>query len=244
MDINVTIPTNLSEITLRQYKHFLKIQKKVDDEKFLSAKIIEIFCKVELKDVMNIKFKDSEFIVNTLTDMFAQTPKLVKSFSLNNVSYGFHPQLDDLTLGEYIDLDTYIGDWENIEKAMAVLYRPITSKLKGKYAIAEYDAKENAQILDMPMDAVLSSIFFVEFRVRLVESYDELFGQGGEGGLDSISNFTTKYGWYNAIYGLAQGDIRRFEDITKLGVHECFMMLSYMKDKAEVEAKNIKRNFK
>lgn len=161
MDINVTIPTNLSEITLRQYKHFLKIQKKVDDEKFLSAKIIEIFCKVELKDVMNIKFKDSEFIVNTLTDMFAQTPKLVKSFSLNNVSYGFHPQLDDLTLGEYIDLDTYIGDWENIEKAMAVLYRPITSKLKGKYAIAEYDAKENAQILDMPMDAVLSSIFFL-----------------------------------------------------------------------------------
>jgi len=161
MDINVTIPTNLSEITLRQYKHFLKIQKKVDDEKFLSAKIIEIFCKVELKDVMSIKFKDSEFIVNTLTDMFAQTPKLVKSFSLNNVSYGFHPQLDDLTLGEYIDLDTYIGDWENIEKAMAVLYRPITSKLKGKYAIVEYKVGEDAKILDMPMDAVLSSIFFL-----------------------------------------------------------------------------------
>ena len=161
MNINITIPTDLSEITLRQYKHFLKIQKGVDDEKFLSAKIIEIFCQVKLKDVMGIKFQDSEFIVKTLTDMFDQKPALVKSFILNDVSYGFHPELDDLTLGEYIDLDTYIGDWENIEKAMAVLYRPITSKLKGKYAIAEYKVGEDAKILDMPMDAVLSSIFFL-----------------------------------------------------------------------------------
>ena len=49
MNINITIPTDLSEITLRQYKHFLKIQKTVDDEKFLSAKIIEIFCGVKGK---------------------------------------------------------------------------------------------------------------------------------------------------------------------------------------------------
>jgi hypothetical protein len=28
-----------------------------------------------------------------------------------------------MSFGEYIDLDTYIGDWENIEKAMAVLYQ-------------------------------------------------------------------------------------------------------------------------
>jgi hypothetical protein len=84
----------------------------------------------------------------------------------------------------------------------------------------------------------------VEFRTRLVESYDELFGQGTNRSLDAVSNFTTKWGWYNSIYGLAQGDITRYENITKLGVHECFMMLSFMKDKAEVEAKRIKQNFK
>jgi len=161
MNINITIPTDLSEITLRQYKHFLKIQKTVDDEKFLSAKIIEIFCGVNLEDVMQIKFNDSEFIVDTLTKMFEQKPKLVTKFKLNNKEYGFHPQLDDLTLGEYIDLDTFIGDWENIEKAMAVLYRPIVNKLKDKYTIEEYKVGKDAEILDMPMDAVLSSIFFL-----------------------------------------------------------------------------------
>ena len=161
MNINITIPTDLSEITLRQYKHFLKIQKTVDDEKFLSAKIIEIFCGVNLQEVMQIKFNDSEFIVDTLTEMFEQKPNLVSKFKLNNKEYGFHPQLDDLTLGEYIDLDTFIGDWENIEKAMAVLYRPIVNKLKDKYTIEDYKVGRDADMLDMPMDAVLSSIFFL-----------------------------------------------------------------------------------
>ena len=161
MNINITVPNDLSEITLRQYKHFLKIQKSQDDENFLSAKIIEIFCKVKLEDVMQIKFNDSEYIVNTLTEMFEQKPNLVTKFKLNNKEYGFHPQLDDLTLGEYIDLDTFIGDWENIEKAMAVLYRPVVNKLKDKYTIEEYKVGKDQDILDMPMDAVLSSIFFL-----------------------------------------------------------------------------------
>ena len=161
MKLDITIPNDLSEITLRQYKHFLKIQKSQDDENFLSAKIIEIFCKVKLEDVMQIKFNDSEYIVNTLTEMFEQKPNLVTKFKLNNKEYGFHPQLDDLTLGEYIDLDTFIGDWENIEKAMAVLYRPVVNKLKDKYTIEEYKVGKDQDILDMPMDAVLSSIFFL-----------------------------------------------------------------------------------
>ena len=161
MNINITIPTDLSEITLRQYKHFLKIQKGVDDEGFLNAKIIEIFCNMKLDEVMRLKFNDTKLIVNTLTEMFEQKPNLVSKFKLNKKEYGFHPQLDDLTLGEYIDLDTFIGDWENIEKAMAVLYRPVVNKLKEKYIIEEYKVGKDQEMLDMPMDAVLSSIFFL-----------------------------------------------------------------------------------
>ena len=84
----------------------------------------------------------------------------------------------------------------------------------------------------------------MEFRTRLVENYDELFGQSGKQSLDSVSQFSKKWGWYQSLFGLAQGDIRRFEDITKLKMHECFMMLSFMKEKNEVEAKQIKKKFK
>ena len=84
----------------------------------------------------------------------------------------------------------------------------------------------------------------MEFRTRIIDNYDELFGQGGNTSLDAVSNFSTKWGWYQSLYGLAQGDITRFEDITKLNFHSCFMMLAFLKDKAEIEANQMKKKFK
>ena len=161
MKLNVKIPTSLKEITLKQYKKFLKIQENTKDERFLNAKMIEIFCDIKLEEVMLLKLKDSQEITNILSKLFDNKPKLVTQFTLNKKEYGFHPQLDDLTLGEYIDLDTFIGDWENMEKAMSVLYRPILVKLKDKYSIEEYQINKEESMLEMPMDAVMSSIFFL-----------------------------------------------------------------------------------
>jgi hypothetical protein len=161
MNTKIQIPSSLSEITLKQYKKFLKVQKNVKEEKFLNAKMIEIFCNIALDKVMLLKLKDSQEIISILSNMFNEKPKLVTRFKLNKVDYGFHPQLDELTLGEYIDLDTFIGDWDNMEKAMNVLYRPVTIKLKDKYNIDDYKLGTEVALIDMPMDAVMSSIFFL-----------------------------------------------------------------------------------
>jgi hypothetical protein len=160
MKVNIKIPTSLNEITLRQYKRYLKVQENTTEVKFLNAKMIEIFCGIKLDEVMLLKFSDAEEISNILTELFEGKPSLVTKFKIGNVEYGFQPQLDDISLGEYIDLDTFIGDWDNIEKAMNVLYRPIIVKLKDKYNIEEYKVGTEQNLLDMPMDAVLSSIFF------------------------------------------------------------------------------------
>ena len=160
MKINIKIPTSLKEITLRQYKKYLKIQDTVKDPRFLNAKMIEILCNVRLEDVMLLKLSDSQEIVSILSNLFDKKPALVTRFNLNKVDYGFHPELDEMTLGEYIDLDTFIGDWDNMEKAMNVLYRPVVVKLKDRYNIEEYRLGTEGVLLDMPMDAVMSSIFF------------------------------------------------------------------------------------
>ena len=118
-------------------------------------------CGVDLKDVMHLQLRDSEEIVEIITALFDKKPELVKRFKLNGIEYGFHPELDDLTLGEYIDLDTFIGDWDNMEKAMNVLYRPVLVKMKDKYSIDSYVLENDVFLLDMPMDAVMSSIFFL-----------------------------------------------------------------------------------
>jgi len=161
MAIKIKIPTSLADITLRQYKRFLKIQENETEEKFINAKMIEIFCNVKLDKVMLLRLKDADEISGILTKLFDEKPNLVLKFKLNGVKYGFHPQLDELSLGEYIDIDNFIGDWDNMEKAMNVLYRPILITLKDKYNIEDYQVGNEGNLLDMPMDAVLSSIFFL-----------------------------------------------------------------------------------
>jgi hypothetical protein len=84
----------------------------------------------------------------------------------------------------------------------------------------------------------------VEFRQRLVENYTEIFGSGTGNELNAKSNFNRKWGWYQSIYTLSNGNIERFENITKLEMHKCFTMLSYIQEKTEIEANNIKKKFK
>ena len=161
MPIKINIPSSLNEITLRQYKQFLDIQKENKEDRFLNAKMIQVFCKVNLEQVMLLKLSDSESIVKIISDMFEQKPALVKKFKLGKTEYGFHPELDAMTLGEYIDLDTFISDWDNMEKAMNVLYRPVLVSVKERYSIEDYNIDTASDMLDMPMDAVMSAVFFL-----------------------------------------------------------------------------------
>ena len=67
-----------------------------------------------------------------------------------------------------MDLDTYIHDFQSIEKAMAVLYRPIKNKRKNKYTIKKYEGDlYHEAMLQMPMDAVVSSIVFYHLGIDL-----------------------------------------------------------------------------
>ena len=156
----VIVPNSLDEITLGQYQKYLKIQDNNEDENFLAIKMIEIFCGLKGDTILAMRAKSIKDITEVLVDMFNEKPLLVKKFKMNNIEYGFIPMLEDMTFGEYVDLDTYIGDFENIHKAMAVLYRPVKQTHKEKYLIEDYIAADNDIMKDMPMDAVLSSILF------------------------------------------------------------------------------------
>ena len=160
MKVEVYIPDTLSEITLGQYQKYLKIQENNEDENFLAIKMIEIFCGLRGDTIMSMKAKSIRDITAILTNMFNEKPQLVKEFKMGKKTYGFIPKLEDMTFGEYVDLDTYIGDMPNLHRAMGVLYRPIKLKDKEKYLIEDYKGEESEKMKNMPMDAVLSSIIF------------------------------------------------------------------------------------
>ena len=160
MKVEVYIPDTLSEITLGQYQKYLKIQENNEDENFLAIKMIEIFCGLRGDTIMAMKANSIKDITLILTEMFNEKPQLVKEFKMGGRNYGFVPKLEDMTFGEYIDLDTYIGDMNNIHRAMNVLYRPMKQKYQDRYLVEDYTGEDPEKMLNMPMDAVVSSILF------------------------------------------------------------------------------------
>tara|TARA_R100000655_G_scaffold106788_1_gene156416 strand:+ start:154 stop:825 length:672 start_codon:yes stop_codon:yes gene_type:complete len=160
MKAKLLVPENLSEITLGQYQKFLKISEENKESVFLQQKMIEIFCNVELKKVLNIKYSSINKITKHLNNLFEQKPSFIPTFKKGDLEFGFIPKLDDMTFGEYVDLDTTIADWENIHKAMGVLYRPVTTKRKNQYLIEAYESFDKYEMKQMPLNIVLGSLVF------------------------------------------------------------------------------------
>ena len=158
MKVELIVPNNLNEVTLGQYQEYIKLKDLSETE--LSLKMIEIFCNLKSEQVRYLKATDVRNVVSIIAEMFDSRPSLVNTFKINSVEYGFIPNLDEMSFGEYIDLDTYIGDWDNIDKAMGVLYRPVEMRKGNRYHIKEYEAGETEHLKAMPLDAVLGSILF------------------------------------------------------------------------------------
>ena len=160
MKIEVNVPTSLNEVTLGQYQKYLKIAENNSDGNFLDAKMIEIFCGIPLSDSYKLKMSSASAIVDILSELINQTPKHTERFQMNGIEYGFIPDLDEMSLGEYIDLDNNVSSWEQMHLAMNVLYRPIKTSKLGKYNIEEYDVKNPEAMKDMPLGAAIGSVFF------------------------------------------------------------------------------------
>lgn len=173
MRLEVSVPESLNEVTLEQYQKFDKINTEENqDSNFLLHKTVEIFCNLDLKDIAKIRVSSIKEILNDIDKIFLEKPELIPLFNLNGTEYGFIPKLDDITIGEFIDLDENLSDWSTMHKAMAVLYRPTTYNKNGKYLIEEYEGQDNAEVFKaMPLDVAMGAmVFFYRLNNELLET--------------------------------------------------------------------------
>ena len=135
-----------------------------------------------------------------------ETQRHLETFTLNGVKYGFIPNWDEFTIGEWIDLEAHCSDfWANAHKIMAVLFRPVVKEWRDKYTIEEYTAKEDSSLfLEMPADQVAGALLFFsstrnELLTTLRSSLIHRVGTGvsllksGDGTLSSMT-------WQEKIY--------------------------------------------
>lgn len=173
MKVNITVPENLSEITLEQYQKFERINNEENqDTSFLMHKMVEIFCNIDLKDIAKVRYSDVQKIIAQINEAFNVKHKLINSFVLNGVEFGFIPVLDDMTLGEYVDLDENLSDWDKMHKAMSVLFRPIRLRKGERYQIEEYDGMKYQDVMKkMPLDVVMGAmVFFYHLNRELLQT--------------------------------------------------------------------------
>lgn len=175
--LKISIPKDLSGITLDQYQRYLAVAKNVEGEnnEFLNLKALEIFCGLTLKDSYNLPVSMFESVLERLTNVFEEKNDLVRRFKMTGsdnvtVEFGMIPNLDKISFGEYVDLEKYISDWSTMHKAMAVLYRPIISGNDQFYGIEPYEGSEKwaETMRDSPVPVALGAlVFFYRLGIKL-----------------------------------------------------------------------------
>ena len=171
VELEVSIPQDLSAIKLHQYQKYLSVAKGVDEEdknnEFLNLKALEIFCGLSLKDSYNLPVNAFESVLKQLSVCFEEKTDLVQRFKMTGsdgvtAEFGFIPNLDKMTFGEYIDLESYITDWDNMHKAMAIMYRPIIGGKKHLYEIEPYSGTERWEdvMKDAPVNVAMGAVVF------------------------------------------------------------------------------------
>lgn len=162
MNVEITVPSKLSDLTLEQYQVFMRLVDKEDSEEFISQKMISIFCKIKLSQVVYFNARSVSETVEHLNGMFNEDKKFIHRFKIGGKEFGFIPSLEDMSFGEYIDLETNIAEWDSMHKAMAVMFRPITKEKDDKYDIEPYEgtATYSEVMKYAPLDVVMGAMVF------------------------------------------------------------------------------------
>lgn len=175
--MKLIVPSSLEEISLSKYQRYLKefeySKNQKNQETYLSLKMLEIFCELTEDQAKQIDSDSANKVVKVIVDLLSAEQTLTESFQLGGIQFGWIPKLDNLSFGEFLDLNNNIDNWEEMVTAMAVLYRPITGRDKdGKYLIEKYEGDKYHEILkDIPMNVVLgATVFFWNLGLDLVSS--------------------------------------------------------------------------
>jgi hypothetical protein len=134
------------------------------------------------KDLINqLEIRDVALIMGKISELQAkQNSSLKRIIEIEGKRYGFHPNLDEITLGEYADIETFVknGIEQNLPELMAILYRPLVEEKNNIYTIKAYDGDISIraeEMRKMSAEQVQSALVFfwsfVEVLSQTMESY-------------------------------------------------------------------------
>ena len=136
---NFNLIKSWGDVTLDKWVKLISKKEKTKSQEALDT--ISILSDIPKKVINELSVEDIAVILKRIAYLQEKdNSKLKKIFKLNDIEYGFHPNLEEITLGEYADIETYLknGIENNLTKLMAVLYRPVTERDGDNYSIEAY----------------------------------------------------------------------------------------------------------
>jgi hypothetical protein len=154
-----------SDVTLETWLSLIDFETGTKTEE--ATETIAALSDIPRRLVKELALSDVAVIMSKIGELQAkQDTKLKRLIEINDVEYGFHPDLDSISLGEYADIEQFIknGIETSLPELMAVLYRPIKQKHEnGVYIIDAYDgdiAMRTEEMKQMSAEQVQAALFF------------------------------------------------------------------------------------
>jgi|TARA_R100000501_G_C2613848_1_gene107779 hypothetical protein len=164
--------TSWADVTLEKWIKIIVAQTETKTKE--ARETIAAMSDIPKSLIDEMALKDVAVLMGKLGEIQAEKDtELKKIIEIEGQQYAFHPNLDDLTLGEYADIETFIkvGLEKKMPEIMAVLFRPITEREKDVYTIAAYDGKiaiRAEKMKQMSAGQVQSAlVFFWRFVINL-----------------------------------------------------------------------------
>ena len=153
-----------SDVTLETWLKLIDFETGTKTEE--ATETIAALSDIPKKLVKELALSDVAVIMSKISELQTkQDTKLKRIIEINEVEYGFHPDLDSITLGEYADIEQFIknGIDKQLPELMSVLYRPVKEKKNDIYIIDAYDGDirmRTEEMKQMSAAQVQSALFF------------------------------------------------------------------------------------
>ena len=131
------------DVTLDKWAKLIDSKSKSKTKEALDT--ISLLSDIPRKLVKELSINDVSNILNKVAELQNKaSSRLKRIIKVDGVEYGFHPDLSEITLGAYADIETYIqnGMEKNLAKLMAVLYRPVVKRNGKHYSIESYNGSD------------------------------------------------------------------------------------------------------
>lgn len=171
-----TMINSWNDVTLDKWVKLISKKEKTKSEE--AVEIINTLSDIPKKLIKELGIQDIAVILKRISILQQNADSnLNRIIKINDVEYGFHPNLEEITLGEYADIETYLknGLENNLTRLLAILYRPITEKDKDNYSIEAYglsDSRMRAKKFETmkAVDVNNALVFFWTFVKELLKT--------------------------------------------------------------------------